>query len=274
MNDTRWATMSDEQLGRAITRLGGQLAWPATPPVSSGTVEAIRRIESAPRSLTTPRLSLPSRRRTILLIAAALLVIAGAAVAARLVIELGAIAVEVVPGRPTALPTEVATGSDLGREVSPEEARRIAGFELAVPTALGPPDRVWVDETEVAFEPTLTAVRVVSAWPAGAGLPEIPRTGTGALLMQFEGDWEVASKQVSAETNRFGEAVVDGRAAFWTTGEHQLTLVRGDEARSLLVTGNVLIWQEDGFTFRLETALPKRQAIAIAGSVVPAVDPA
>ena len=47
--------------------------------------------------------------------------------------------------------------------------------------------------------------------------------------MQFEGRWELAAKQLYAETNRFGEAIVEGRPAFWTTGEHELRPVTGGE---------------------------------------------
>ena len=38
------------------------------------------------------------------------------------------------------------------------------------------------------------------------------------------------------------------------------------------MTGNVLIWQDAGFTFRLETVLGKQQAVRLAGSVEPVVD--
>ena len=41
----------------------------------------------------------------------------------------------------------------------------------------------------------------------------------------------------------------------------------GDER--FRVEGNVLIWEEDGVTFRLETSLPLDEALAVAGSLVP-----
>lgn len=267
----RLSAMTDDELGACLTALGDELAWPITPDVSRAVGASIREQQAAP-SLVAPRLSLPSRRRTLLVIAAALLALAGVALAARLVIELGAVAVQVLPGRPTALPTEVAIGRDFGRVITLEDAASITGFEPVVPTALGTPERSWVDEADVGPEPGDRAVRVVTAWAPSADLPEIPETDAGAVLMQFRGEWEVASKLLFVETNLFGDAVVDGRDAFWTSGEHELMLVRGDETRRLLVTGNVLIWQDAGFTFRLETALPKRRAIGIAESVEPVVE--
>ncbi len=259
----RLRAMDDEQLAAALA--GIELAWPSTPNVAPLVGDTIREHRAAP-SLVSPRLSLPSRRRSLLVIAAALLALAGVALAARLVIELGAIAVEVLPGRPTAFPTNVATSGDLGHEIPLAEAERIAGFPAALPTALGPPDGAWLDEAVVDPEAHDVAVRIVTHWlPSGQGdLPVITGTKSGAVLMQFEGEWEVASKQLYAETNRFGNAIVDERQAFWTTGEHELLLVSGDEARRLLVTGNVLIWQDAGFTFRLETALTKDAAVDVA----------
>lgn len=270
MNE-RLHTMDEEQLGAALA--GIELAWPSTPDVATIVGATIREHRAAP-SLVAPRLTLRSRRRTALVIAAALLALAGAALAARLVIDLGAVAVEVLPGRPTALPTNIATSSDLGREIPLAEAQRIAGFPAAVPAAFGPPDGAWLDEAVVGPEPGDVAVRIVTHWfPSGhADLPIIGGTKSGAVLMQFEGEWEVASKQLYAETNRFGAAIVDGRQAFWTTGEHELLLVSGDETRRLLVTGNVLIWQDAGFTFRLETALSKGAAVAVAETMQPTID--
>ena len=78
----RLVRMTDEQLGAALGRLGDELAWPGTPDVAGAVIDAIREERSAP-SLVAPRLSMPSRRRTLLVIAAALLALAGVALAAR-----------------------------------------------------------------------------------------------------------------------------------------------------------------------------------------------
>ena len=267
----RWRAMTDEQLGERLAGLGDHVAWPPTPDVVDAVRAAIHDDRGTP-SLVAPRLSLPSRRRTVLVLAAALVALVGAALAARLVIELGAVAVDVLPGRPTALPTQVTTPRDLGREIELGEAADVAGFPAALPDALGPPSRIWVDEARVGPGTDDVAMRIVTAWLPTADLDEIPGTGAGALLMQFEGSWQVASKELSAETNRYGAVIVEGRDAFWTTGEHELLLVWGTETKRVLVTGNVLIWQDAGFTFRLESMLGEREAIRIAESVHPVVD--
>jgi hypothetical protein len=267
----RWRAMSDDELGRRLAELGDRVAWPPTPDVVGAVREAIRDDRGA-SPLIAPRLSLPSRRRTVLVLAAALMALVGAALAARLVIALGAVTVDVLPGRPTALPTNVTTPRDLGREIELRDAPGIAGFPAALPGPLGPPSRVWVDEARVGTGADDTEARIVTAWRPTADLTEIPGTGVGALLMQFEGGMEVASKVLFAETNRVDTVIVEGREAFWTTGEHELLLVSGAETRRLLVTGNVLIWQDAGFTFRLESGLGKRDAIRVAESVHPVID--
>jgi hypothetical protein len=267
----RMHEMSDAELGAALGDLATRIDWPEPPDLAGSVGTTIRALEASP-GLSAPRLSLPSRRRTVLLVAAALLALAGAALAARLVFELGAVAVEVLPGRPTALPTAVAGPGDLGREMPLGEAGRIAGFPAALPAALPPPGRTWVDEATTGVGSGEVVRRIVHAWAPSPSLPVIRGSETGAVLMQFEGEREVASKQLSAETNRFAEVFVEGRPAFWTTGEHELVLVSGDEPVRLLVTGNVLIWQDAGFTFRLETVLGRAGAIRIAQSVTPAIE--
>ncbi len=267
----RHGELTDAEVRDALVVARERIDWPRSPDVVGDVSATIRAMRSTP-SLVAPRLSLPSRRRTLLAVAAVLLLLAGAALAARVVIELGAIAVRELPDRPTSLPTNVATADDLGREVTLAEAEAAVGYPAVLPPVLGPPDRTWVDEALVGFEPGDVARRVVNAWAPSSGLPEIRGAEAGAVLMQFEGDWEVASKLVSAETGRFGHAIVDGRPAFWTTGEHEMVLISGEEPLRLLVTGNVLIWQDAGYTFRLETATGKRAAIDIAESIDPVVD--
>jgi hypothetical protein len=256
----------DPTLGRALSSLSDHVAWPSPPEVAPEVVRIIWDREQHP-ALARSRLSLPSRRRTLVLVIVAILLVAGAAIAAKLVIDLGALAVELVPGRPTSLPSLTPVGADLGRPVTLEEATDIAGFTPFVPTALGPPDRVWIDQAVTSFETSDRSIRVVMAWRPNADLPRIHATRWGAVLMEFDGDANVATKLVYAETGSLRRALVDGRTAFWTTGQHELDLLGPDGLRRYLVTGNVLLWDEAGMTARLETALGKHAAIAVAESI-------
>jgi hypothetical protein len=251
----RLRDLSDERLGAAIAAL--QVEWPPQPDLAPGVLAAI----AAP---PTPRaIQLPLRRRTrVLLIAAAtVLLLAGAAVAAKLVIDLGAVVVRVTES-PGTLP--LGSPPPMGEPIDLVRAGALQGEPPAVPATLGPPDRVWADRvTTEAGE----VVRITLAWDVGADLPPIPGTGFGAVLMRFQGDTNTAFKDVYQDTGRFSSPVVGGREAYWTTGSHRLTLLTAEGIVTVRVDGNVLLWPDEPFTFRLETALPKAAAIRIAESI-------
>jgi hypothetical protein len=60
---------------------------------------------------------------------------------------------------------------------------------------------------------------------------------------------------------------VNGREALWLVGAHSLLLRNGETAYRTLVTGNVLLWTEGGFTYRLETDRTLEEAVRIAESL-------
>jgi len=61
--------------------------------------------------------------------------------------------------------------------------------------------------------------------------------------------------------------IVNGHPALWTQGPHLLSLQSGSDVQRSLVTGNVLIWEQDGLTYRLETDRPMSEAVRIAESL-------
>jgi hypothetical protein len=264
MTERFWGS-TDPELGTALRGLSAVLRWPEEPDVAASIADSIQNQRERARPFL-PRLSMPSRRRTVLLIAAALLVLGAAAFAAKLVIDLGAVTISEVPGRPTSIPSEPFGAGDLGTPVSLDEAAAIAGFTPAIPTSLGPPDGVWVDDARSGDVATPSR-RIVTAWRPRAGVRRIPGTPWGVVLIQFDGSVDVAFKTVYSQTGRFGHAVVDGASAYWTTGDHVLQLISGTELRSYRVNANVLMWARDGFTFRLETMLPVAAATPIAESL-------
>lgn len=110
MSVARLRSLDDEALGAAIRATGDDLAWPSTPDVERAAREAAS--SARPRSSlisTWPARpvwpAMPRRTRLVVLFVAALLLLGGAALAAKLVIDLGAVTVITLPGRPTALPT-------------------------------------------------------------------------------------------------------------------------------------------------------------------------
>jgi len=85
--------------------------------------------------------------------------------------------------------------------------------------------------------------------------------------MELPGSKEpLASKEILTETTL--QAVrVGSHDAFWISGPHQLSLFTPEGEQRFTVTGNVLLWEQDGTTFRLETALPQAEARALAESI-------
>jgi hypothetical protein len=124
------------------------------------------------------------------------------------------------------------------------DAQAKAGFKVALPTYpanLGPPDRVFLQ--------TDGAPMVVLVWvdPANRGQ---------ARLALFE----IAPGNIGIEKSEFTEGVppslqnttVHGQPAAWTTGPYLFELKDGNRDFYRLIEGHVLIWVENGLTYRLE----------------------
>jgi hypothetical protein len=250
----RLRAMSDGELGAAISSL--ELGWPATPELAPAVVG---------RAATSPArvVRLPRRRRTkaLLIAAAVTLLLGGAAVAAKLVIDLGAVVVQ-VPEDGGTLPTS--SPAPLGEAVTLEQAADLLGDDVDVPTALGRPDRVWADRV-ITEEGTV--VRVTMGWLPREGLPAIQGSRFGAVLMRFEGETNLATKDVQEDLGTVRPVHVAGVEGIWTSGPHLLQLLTEEGVVYVRVDGNVLLWPDGPYTLRLETAAPMAEAIRIAESL-------
>jgi len=254
----RISTMSDDELGVALASL--DVEWAATPALAP---EVMARV-SSDRLPRVVRLPLSRPKRILLIAAATVLLLAGAAVAAKIIIDLGAVVVEVTPGRPGLMPTR--SIAPTGEPITLQEASRLLGEEVTLPQGLGAPDRVWVDQvfTEAGKVP-----RVTLAWRARPELPQIEGARFGAVLQIFEGDANQASKELYEDTGVLRFETVDGVEYYWTRGTHLLQLLTGEGVIYVRVEGNVLLWREGSHTMRLETALPKAEVLRIVTSGTP-----
>ncbi len=224
--------MSEEkQLEAQIKKLATAFIYPATPDLTA---------RKAPGTRTGAR-SLAWAAAIFLVIAAAAFAVPP--VRAALVEVLGIGAVQISLGEPT--PTAPKLEFDLPGETTLEAARSISPVDLPLPSALRLPDRVFV----------LSQVgnTVVLVWETEhLALYIIP---PGPLV-----------QKLSPESVR--QATVNGRPAIWTTGDHFLELVENDPEQRVFITGHVLIWTDDGVTYRLETKLPQDEAVLIAESLI------
>jgi hypothetical protein len=220
---------------------------PHAPDVTDAVSEAIR-------AGRRPRRRVTSGVRLAILVAAALLLLATAAAAARWVIDLGGITIEPPLTTSPSVSRPPLIGPAFGEPMRLAEAESAAGFDAIVPSKLGEPDRVWLASGD---EPD--GVAIAMAWFPRPGLPRIPGTPYGASLIEVRGSADLVAKRVDV---RFVELAAPD--TFWISTVHEVELLSGGETRVFVVTGNVLVWQDGVLALRLETNLPKADALAIA----------
>jgi hypothetical protein len=144
----------------------------------------------------------------------------------------------------------------LGEEVSLDEARDRADFEIVVPEALGDPDGVYFQES-----PPGGMVSLVY------GTPERPR----ALFTQFRGSVEEVIFKKTAAGTQIDSVRVGGEPGYFLSGNpHDFSyLDRRGEFRQEIVrlAGNTLLWERGPLTLRLEADINQQEALKIARSV-------
>lgn len=157
----------------------------------------------------------------------------------------------------------------LGQSVTLDEAVEAAGFPLQAPSTLelGPPIEVLV-----TYGQTNRMVSFVYA--ASDRLPASRYSGVGALLTQFRGTTERGLLDKGIVTDSAVTVItVNGDLGFWIDGAAHYFLYidpYGDvQAEDYRLAGNVLLWEANGMTYRLESELTREEALAIAESLQP-----
>ncbi len=238
------------ELERRLLALGRELDLPAA--TNLGPRVAARLAERPPR-----------RRRGLVLALVVLAVAVGAAFAvpqARTAIldwlGIGGVEVERVQTLPQTAPSP---DLRLGPAVPLTEARRRAGYPVAVPTLPGPPQ-------EVRFAASLPGGQVALIWRSKDS--RRPRL----LLTQFRADGLTFIEKSGGPGTRIERLSIGDDPGVWLTGDPHFFAYR-DPATDTIVeetsrlAGNVLLWQRGDVTLRLEGAKSKAEALAIARSV-------
>ena len=186
----------------------------------------------------------------------------------RYLLRIGSVGIVVVAPTPTvapqagtAAPTQLPTLlQSLDGKTTLEDALAQMTFPLKTPSYppdLGPPDLVYLQDPRSI----LVLVWLDPQQPGKAKLS----------LMQIVESTGMARKMVS-RPEVVEETVVGGKKAAWVRGPHTLVFVNPDRSTEfqehMLVEGNVLLWQENAVTYRLETDLSKEEAVKIAESLV------
>jgi hypothetical protein len=155
--------------------------------------------------------------------------------------------VERVETLPPAVERSQAGG--LGRPLSQGEAERVVGFRLALPPLDGESRRVYV------LGDSLASVILRSH-------------GHALVLSEFRASGFDLLKKAAANATLVEPVQADGDEGLWIEGApHTLTYVdrRGIfRERTVLIRGNVLLWNHGPLTLRLEGPLTKAQALQLA----------
>jgi hypothetical protein len=153
-------------------------------------------------------------------------------------------------------PTPIRSLLNLAGETTLTEAEAKTGFAIALPTYppdLGTPDRVFYQE--------LSGPAVILVWTK----PEQPEQAL--LSLQIFGSDTIVNKGSPPVVMT---ATVNGRDMVWLNGPYILAYGGGSQPQwemRYLVSGRVLLWQEDGLTYRLEGDFTFEEAIRIAESL-------
>jgi hypothetical protein len=251
-----------------------ELAWPATPDLAGA---VLARLEAEPvaaprrRSWWPSRGLVPAVAWTAAAVVAALAITMAASPSARSAILewLGLKSVKIERKAPTATPvprrSQLGSELNLGQQVSLEEARRLVGFRVRVPSALSAPDAVWY------HGPPPPGGRVSFVYRPQPGLTRSPQTGAGLLVSE----WRAIVGPViekAAGNARVERLMVDGDRAYFISGApHGMVWQdangRIDYEDQRLAGNTLLVERSDGLLLRVEGQLSRDAAVRIARSV-------
>jgi hypothetical protein len=156
--------------------------------------------------------------------------------------------------------------ADLGEEVHVDDVSAAAGFDVPMPSV---PVLGAADEAYVVDGGTYTVVTLI--WRERPGIPVAPESGASALLSVFRGapPNEDYVEKILYEGGHARRVSVNGALGVYVGGPQAVRYLgaNGDllETQPRL-SANSLIWQQDGVTLRLESALGQQASIAIAES--------
>jgi hypothetical protein len=244
---------------RALATLGLDVDVPDGSPFAGRVASRLVADRAAAASPPLPRRALWTPRTRLVLATLAVLAVLAVAATARLVI--GAVEIRVVPTPSSSPPT--ATGAplvpgDLGAQVALADLDEAVGFHVWIPAGR-PPDAAYVSASRDGT--------ALLAWRPDDRSPALPGTPWGLILVELP---EPADELLVKEVNAFedtDEITLDGDRAFWIHAPHDLLVITDAGDTRFHVDGNVLVWERDGVTFRLETPLGLEAARAVAGSI-------
>jgi hypothetical protein len=252
-------TRPDPALEVRLQALAEEVRWPPTPDSLAAATTRLR---------TRPVTTRPShRRRLVVLAVAALLVLAAAgAVALGGLSGLRFVFTDSLPS-PRVVDDPWRIRATLGRLAPLEEARTSFGPGLLVPDLTGSaaPDEVYLGSAAGQH-------RVALVYLAQAAEPAL-HGDIGMIVTEWAGELfdGYATKWLDRDRGTVEPVEVRGTMGYWFSGmPHVLEFLDVESGIRRPITrlvGNVLVWQDDGVIYRIETPAGRDAAIAVAESM-------
>ena len=161
--------------------------------------------------------------------------------------------------------------SDATRVASVEQASVSVGFPVRVPSALGPPDEVYVRVADDAQ--AFLVYRPRTGTSTTPSIPESSQTGVGLLITEVRGSFQTgfAGKLLGPSSKLEEVTLASGTRAIWIEGApHQFFYQRPNGTivnDTLRLAGNVLIWNAGDVLVRLEADVTRDVAVGLANSM-------
>jgi hypothetical protein len=260
-------------LEHRLAALATEIDWPGTPELSSRVTARL----TEPARRVRPAWSRPSAGRRWALAAAAMILAAAALVAyspSREAIA-GWLNLHTIFQRVTHLATPspqpsgpLGTRLGLGRQTTLDQARRQVAWQVAVPSSLGAPDEVYLqDPPDGPPEGEVTLV-----YKARPGIPVASQTGVAVLVTEARGavDQNFFGKMLGPDTT-IEPVTVSGHDGWWISGAPHVFFFTdsGGNFRSetLRLATNTLLLDDGETVIRIEGNLTKAQVLEIAASL-------
>jgi hypothetical protein len=248
-----------ERQSERLRRLSQTLPYPETPDIASAVSQRLEE-ETSLAAFLHRRLTWAAAPALLLV----LILMSVPSVRAQVLefLQIGAVRIFTVEttwtpaATPQDTPVPFPSLANLAGETSLQAARREAAFPIRLPDYppdLGPPDRVFLQE--------LGGCAVLLVWLDHA---QQSRIRLSLLLLGPGASLQKGAPAVLEETT------VSGNPAVWTEGAHFLHLGGSMyQEVPLVAQGNILVWEQEGITYRLETDRPLSEALRIAESLAP-----
>lgn len=153
----------------------------------------------------------------------------------------------------------------LGSSMALTEAISRTGLPNPTPLLLGDPQSIHVVQPPEAGQ-------IVLVYAPSDLVPQSTVIGVGALVSVMPAKIEEGLfAKMLGDVATVRSVDVDGAAGYWIEGSpHQLFFQIGDEIQTdtLRLATNTLLWQREGYVYRLEADVSLQTALRIAGSVV------